>query len=161
MAESILIPALSGLAGIVIGAWVNALLTTRRERWNLKRDLYSRLLESLGEAKNALETLWDFEVNKPYPQGELAQEGRGHLMEKLMERESKAVEEIRRATSIAAIMLGPEAIEALDSLQSEWNKAEKENTYFEHLDRRAAAAKNAYTVLVNAAMKDLKMGKAA
>lgn len=159
MGESTLVTALVGLIGIAIGAWLNALLTTRRERWNLTRDLYSRLLESLGEAKYALNKLCDLELNEPYSQDESVQEGRRKWIEKLMERESRVVEEIRRATSVAAIMLGEEAIQALDKLQSEWAEAEKADSYFDHLDRRTAAANKAYALLVNAARKDLKMGK--
>ena len=160
MSDSALITALAGLVGIAIGAWLNSLLTTRRERWNLRRDLYSRLLEGLGEARYALDNLWDLEVNRPYSESELVQESRKEFIQRLMESESTAIQEVRRATSVAAIMLGHEAIQVLDKLQSEWAEAEKEDTYFSHLDRRFAAVKNAYVLMVNTARKDLKMEKA-
>jgi hypothetical protein len=38
-----IVSAMSGLIGGIIGVWLNSVVTTRRERWNLKRDLYTRL----------------------------------------------------------------------------------------------------------------------
>ena len=48
------ITAIFGLGGMIFGSWMTASLTTRRERWNLKRQYYERLLKHIGEAKYAL-----------------------------------------------------------------------------------------------------------
>jgi len=146
-----------GLIGIVIGAWLNALLTTRRERWNLRRDLYTRLLENLGEAKAAQGSLWDLEVNDRHSDIESVVNYRKNRIEELSKRDDDAVQSIRRATSIAAIMLSNEALHTLNGLQFEWSKAKNENTYFNYLDTRTAATAKAYQLLVDAAKKDLRM----
>ena len=148
---------LVGLIGIVIGAWLNALLTTRRERWNLRRDLYTRLLENLGEAKAAQGSLWDLEVNDRHSDIESVVNYRKNRIEELSKRDDDAVQSIRRATSIAAIMLSNEALHTLNGLQFEWSKAKNENTYFNYLDTRTAATAKAYQLLVDAAKKDLRM----
>ncbi len=80
---------LVGLIGIVIGAWLNALLTTRRERWNLRRDLYTRLLENLGEAKAAQGSLWDLEVNDRHSDIESVVNYRKNRIEELSKRDEK------------------------------------------------------------------------
>ncbi len=156
--SNVLLTTLAGLIGIIIGAWLNALLTTRRERWNLRRDLYTRLLESLGEAKAGQDSLWDLEVNDPHSGIESVVKYRKDRIEDLSKQDAAAVEAIRRATSIAAIMLSDEALQALNGLQAEWSKAKNENTYFSYLDRRAGATARAYKLLVDAAKKDLRMG---
>jgi hypothetical protein len=46
-----LVAALFGVLGVGFGAWLNALLATRKERWEFKRSLYCRLLEHLYEAE--------------------------------------------------------------------------------------------------------------
>lgn len=51
-----LVAALAGLVGIGLGAWLNSLFATRKERWEFKRDIYVRLLTHLQEASNILAT---------------------------------------------------------------------------------------------------------
>jgi hypothetical protein len=70
-------------------------------------------------------------------------------------RESRAEEEIRRATSVAAIMLRDEAIKALKSFQREWSLSGKAESWDEHVSIRLDAARKAHEVLVKAAKKDL------
>ena len=149
-----IIAAAGGALVVAVGAWLNALLTNRRERWNLRRELYSRLLEHLGEAVDALELLYDNVLSGPGRDEELEKAWDARI-NKLTERESQAEEEIRRATSVAAIMLNDEAIEALKSLHKEWKLSGPADTWDEEVGIRLSAAKKAYSVLVAAAKKDL------
>ena len=71
--------------------------------------------------------------------------------------ESQAVDNIRRATSVAVIMLSADAMRALRLCASEWTAAANEDSYYEYLDRRMAATKDAYSLVVDAARRDLKM----
>lgn len=147
------IAAVGGALVVAVGAWLNALLTTRRERWNLRRELYSRLLEHLGEAADALELLYQKVLSGPW-QGDL-EKAWDDMIDQLTERESRAIEEIRRAASVAAIMLSDEAIEALDSLHKELNLSGPVDTWDEEVGIRLSAVKKAYKVLIAAAKKDL------
>ena len=139
-----------------IKAQISAELWVQQTRWNLKRDIYTRLLENLGEAADALDKMWK-SAERPYPEDE---EGRTCLrqwQDELRERESKAVDEIRRATSVAAIMLGETALVALHKLQAGWAEAEAADNYAEYLDRQTAAVNNAYKLLVVSAKEDLRL----
>jgi hypothetical protein len=153
MADGVMIAVIAGIAGITgiaIGAW----LTTQRERWNLRRELYTRLLENLGEAADALELLYDAALAGP-GRDEKAKNQWDIRISKLTERESRAEEGIRRATSVAAIMLNDEAIKALKSLQKEWNLSGQVESMGEHVFIRLNAVRKAYNVLVAAAKNDL------
>jgi hypothetical protein len=59
-------------------------------------------------------------------------------------REIDGVEKIRRATSIARMMINDKSLRALEDLQSEWAKAERADSYFEHVDMRGGATAKAY-----------------
>ena len=51
MLDAAMITASAVLFGATVGALLNAGLTTRRERWNLRRELFTRLLEGQGQVK--------------------------------------------------------------------------------------------------------------
>lgn len=149
---AVLASLLTGLLGIAVGSW----FTTRRERWTLRCELYTRLLEHLGEAVDALELLYDAVLAGP-GQGETAGNQWDIRIRQLTERESRAAEEIRRATSVATIMLSDEALKVLKSLQKGWNLSGQAESWGEHVSIRLEAAQKAYTVLVAAAKKDLHL----
>ena len=150
---------LGGLIGMVTGAVLNAWLTTRRERWNLKRDLYTRLLEHLGEAKHALDGLFETETTmRPVGPNPVSEEWWKARRRTLMSKASKAADKIRRATSVAAILLNAEAIEALKKLEAEWAKADAEPDPFDVFDQRLASVQRAYELVLAAARADLRIG---
>lgn len=148
--DSAVVGGLAGLGGIVVGALLQSLLTTRRERWNLKRDLYTRLLENLGKAKTALDGLWEAEAGDPARFS-------GEWSAGLVEQEASAVAEITRAASVAGMMLNRNTVEALESLQREWGKARRAHTMFEEVDHRLAAVGEAYRLVLAAARRDLRL----
>ena len=139
-----------------IKAQISAELWVQQTRWNLKRDIYTRLLENLGEAADALDKLWT-SAERPYPGDEEGRMRHRQWEEALKERESKAVDEIRRATSVAAIMLGDTALAALHKLQAAWAAAEAADNYGDYLDRQTAAVGGAYKLLVASAKEDLRL----
>lgn len=154
MLDAAMITAFAVLFGALLGALLNAGLTTRRERWNLRRELFTRLLENLGEAVDALELLYDALRAGPGPAEKFKNQW-DIKIGRLTERESRAEEEIRRATSVATIMLTDEALKALKSLQNEWNLSKQAESWNEHVSIRLEGARKAYDVLVKAAKKDL------
>ena len=154
MLDAAMITASAVLFGALVGALLNAGLTTRRERWNLRRELFTRLLENLGETVDALELLYDVLRAGPGPT-EKAKNQWDIRIGRLTERESRAEEEIRRATSVAAIMLTDEALKALKSFRKEWNLSKQAESWDEHVSIRLEGARKAYDVLVKAAKKDL------
>jgi regulator of protease activity HflC (stomatin/prohibitin superfamily) len=154
MIDTAMIAAPAGFLGGVVGALVTAHLTTQRERWNLRRELYTRLLENLGEVVDALELLHDALRAGPGPT-EKAKDQWDIRIGRLTERESRAEEEIRRATSVAAIMLTNEALKALKSFRKEWKLSEQAESSDEHISIRLEGARKANDLLVNAAKKDL------
>ncbi len=154
MLDSVMIASFSGFLGGMVGAWLSEILTTGRERWNLRREIYTRLLEHLGEAADALELLYEAVLAGP-GRGEEAEDQWDIRIAKLTDRESRAEGEIRRATSVAAIMLSDEAIKALKSLQKEWDLSGKAESWGEHVSIRLDAVRKAYDVLLAAAKNDL------
>lgn len=159
MPIDVVLPIAAGLAGIILGAWLNAWLTVRRERWHLKRDLYTRLLEHLGEARYALDGLWDTEtIELPNWGSEDAKRAWRARREAFSEIEKKAMEEVRKASSVATILLRKEALDALEALEKEWAKATHgADSFFELFDARLAVARRAYDAIASAARRDLRM----
>jgi hypothetical protein len=157
MFETAIIAAVAGLSGVALGAWLNALLTTRRERWNLRRELYTQLIENLSEVKDALDRLYHLENTFPSSGCEQMEKEWEERIKVQQDRESKAIAEVRRVASVAAIMLGQNALDAIEKLWTEWSEAKDADSYSEHINLRTRSAKKAYELLIQAARKDLKM----
>ena len=139
-----------------VKAQISGELWVQQTRWNLKRDIYTRLLENLGEAAYALDKLWVAE-DRSYSDDEEVRKNIEAWKAALRDRQSRAVNEIRRATSVAAIMLGEVALAALKKLQVEWVEADAVDSYGEYLDKETAAVDNAYKLLVISARDDLRL----
>jgi len=97
-----LVATLAGLLGIGLGAWLNSLFATRKERWEFKRSIYCQLLEHLHEAAIVLETMARTRDRELSPQF------------------AAAVVEIRRARAVAALILDRGTSLALDDLDRRW-----------------------------------------
>jgi hypothetical protein len=130
------------------------MLTLRRERWHLKKDLYSRLLENVGEARNALDGLLEMEMSGSQVHNE---EGRRTRRASLVSQESKATAEIRRAASVAAMLLTADAVSALHEMDSKLTKALDEPNLFDVFDLRLASVRRAYDVVLSSATADLRI----
>ena len=148
-----LVTAVVGAAAVVVaalaGAWINSYLSTRRERWNLRRDLYTRLLENLGEANEAIYGLMHT-TQSTLPEEELIPRIT-HLNEQALE----AYKQIQRAASVAAILLGDEALQALHELRHEVVKARQTTDQLKYLDEERAAVIKAQRLVVSAARREL------
>jgi len=102
--ESILL-ALVGLAGIAVGAWLNSALALRRERWHLKRDLYTRLQEGLLESR--LRVVWLRHDHTP----------------ENFERVRAGTNDLTRVGAVAAVILPDRICTILDTIGVHWATA--------------------------------------
>ena len=131
---TILAALIAAVAGL-FGAWLNSRLTTRRERWTFKRDLYLRLLEHLHEASVALETV-----------------ARTRDLE-MVKRFATAVEEVRRARAIAALVLDRDTSRALDQLDASWRSLRDENVQV--VKEGVELLRTTYQAVLRVARRDL------
>ncbi len=147
------VTAIVGAAAVVVaalaGAWINSYLSTRRERWNLRRDLYTRLLENLGEANEAIYGLMQG-VKSDLPEEELTKR-----FNRLNDQALDAYKQIQRATSVAAILLSDEAVQALRDWRHEAIRAHQATDQLELLVKERAAVGKAYRLVVDAAGREL------
>lgn len=132
-----------------IKAEITGDLWERQNRSMFKRDIYVRLLENLGVASMALDRLYD--AATIYPNSE--ERWIAGQREKL----TTALEEIHRATGVAAVILNMDAITALARLEAELAKADHAESYFKHVSDRLEAVKDAYTHIQRAAKTDLML----
>ena len=107
-----------------IKAQIGGTLWVEQERWNLKRDVYARLLENLTRCEDALRMYAD--LRKTTARGD-DWESRG-LREKWRSEAHEALREIRRAASVAAIMLPEDARRVLDEFQFLWSSPDYSRT---------------------------------
>ena len=155
-----MVEALTGAVVVLLAVWLGQSLATRRERWNLKRDLYTRLLENLGEAKEALPNLMqviqspiepgipDEEIDPPHSEWD-------RKVGLLNEQVFGALNRVRQATSVAAILLSDEALNALEQLQNEHIVARRQTHHLKYLSDELWAVKTSYNLIVKAARQDL------
>jgi hypothetical protein len=124
-----------------------------QKRWELKRDLYSMLLEGLYEEKSALVRLAKEEKGSVVAP-EFANLKELIIKEKHMQSQ-EALKKIKKALALAHLVLDEEAIKALEELASKWDKSlgeGVENFYTQRLE----AVTNTHSKVVQAAIEDLK-----
>jgi hypothetical protein len=123
------------------GAWLNSHLTTRREQWTFKHDLYSRLLEHLHEASVLIEGMIRTGKIDKFP----------NLI--------AAIGDARRARAVARLFLHPDTRRALDELDATWRSLHgvTDKAGVEVLKERVAAIRIAYDAVVAAGHKDLRL----
>ncbi len=149
-----------GLFGIAFGAYLNSALARNRERWNLKRELYGQLLESLGELLHIIDIQGNWWSSGP-PDDALA-EFRKEREKELSAKEELLREKLRKTTSVATIMLPSTSLESLTAMQKQWATANDPNSdYDDYLRIHYSSTKEAYDSLVKAARRDLKIQRLA
>ena len=147
------------IAGAV-GGFIASLPRLRPERWQMKRELYSRLLEKLGEVVYVLdelimlaryvEEIGEGPLRAQDEERERALRDRGH----------DAYEEISRVSRIAAIVLRTEVLTVLGKMDVQLAKVERETPKGrEVLGAQRKIARTAYDLVLLAAKKDLGMGR--
>jgi len=136
-----LVAAVAGLLGIALGAWLNSLFATGKERWEFKRELYCRLLEHLYEVFRVLGML----VKTPE-------------LDKLNAFNAE-VEQIRRAHAVAALFLDRETNRAIEELDAAWKGFREIPS--EHLDdsfkQRVDLLSSTYQAVLRVARRDLSL----
>lgn len=128
-------------------------LWVEQARWDLKRDLYYRLLENLDETKRSIRNLLD--VFQSWPDSDALQQEWERKQARAEERLDRALAEIHRARAVSAIVLSDQALEVLDELyraRKPTGRAEEADEWLEH---EVAATNKAYALLVEAAKRDL------
>ena len=151
----LLVVILTLIAGVV-GGVIASLPRLRPERWQMKRELYSRLLEKLGEVVYVLDELI---ILAKY----VEEIGEGPLRAQDEERETAlrdrghdAYEEVNRVSRIAAIVLRQEVLAVLSRMDVQLVKAEREAPgRREALGSQRKIARTAYDLVLLAAKKDL------
>ena len=151
----LLVVILALIAGAV-GGLIASLPRLRPERWQMKRELYSRLLEELGEVVYVLDELIALARY-------VEQIGEGPLRVQDEERETglrdrghEAYEEIHRVSRIAAIVLRPDVLTVLGKMDVQLAKAERETPRGrEALESQRKIARTAYDLVLLAAKQDL------
>jgi hypothetical protein len=138
-------------AKIVNEAWV------QQKRWDLKRDMYSKLLENLAECRRIYSVIIDREQKDTFHDTPEDKERKNEWMKVQWEKEAESVDIIRRTKAMAGIFLSNVAMDALDKLEKEWSKAEETIDWWEHLDSGYGAANDAYKAILDAAKSDLQM----
>jgi hypothetical protein len=126
-------------------------LWERQNRWTFKRDLYIRLLENLGAARIALDYLYDTQTIY----NGMESEARTKRVADEQGKRHSALDDIQRATAVAALILNAEALAALAKLEREVAEAANAESYFHFVDEQLSAVKEAYEVLKSAARADL------
>jgi len=151
--------ALVGVLGVMIGAWLNSFLTTRRERWNLRLKLYTALLEGLNEAKETMQLILVLEVSDPGYVGDSepteAATQRREKRKELGTRFAQAVQRVRQTASVAQILLEKNALSSLDKLKREQQDSEPFISYFPPFDRQVRALIRTQRLVVEAARREL------
>lgn len=146
--------AIVGLIGIAFGAWLNSVLANNRERWALKRQLYSQLLESLGELIHTT----DMQIALLHRHGTSSDdEALSKRERELAVKDAIDQEQFRKTLSVAAIMLPAASLNTLDAMRKHWDAASQADSYDEHLDMYRSSTKKAYDSLIEAARRDLRI----
>ncbi len=145
------------IAGAV-GGLVAALSRLRPERWQMKKEIYSRLLDKLGEVVYALDELIALARH-------MEEIGEGPLRAQDEERERAlrdrghdAYEEIHRVSRVAAIVLRPDVLTALGKMDVQLARVERGTPRGrEALGAQRKIARTAYDLVLLAAKRDLGM----
>jgi hypothetical protein len=124
-----------------IKAEVSGNLWLRQRRWELERELYSRLLENLNEIRAIL---------RVYPAEENPTR-RAQYGERVVE----SIDATRRARAVGAALLKREAVEALDRLDVDWRALRELGDPGERFAARIEIVDAAYTSLITAAREGL------
>ena len=124
-----------------------------QQRWQLKRDLYMELLEALYSEKEAIFKLYDEEKREPPTDPELISL-RETFVSNNRDKSLSAIERISKVRGVAGVLLTAESQKALDDLALSWYKSiDGESPEF--YSTRLKAADKAYSIVLNAATKDL------
>ena len=140
-----------------IKAQIGAEMWVEQERWKLRRDLYMRLLENLGQVRTSTATFREMMG----PMGTLPT-GPGRDFQERWKQEEfsrcwKALDELQSVIRVAGVILGPEAIRQLDQLWQDMAKARSSDQVMQTVARYVEAVDRALDGLFKAAKTDLRL----
>jgi len=147
-----------------IKAQISGDLWDRQMKWNLKRDLYVRLLENLADMGKAVDDYESVMLMVYHPeedaQGKPAPQPSPEDWKQFREecraarqQVERIADELRRATTVSAIVLNDIALQALHEYELAMKKAhiEYDIEFYERMERRQAAVEKAITQVRDAA----------
>ena len=153
-----LIVVILALMAGVVGGFIASLPRLRPERWQMKKDLYGRLLEKLGEVIYVLDELMALATHGEEIGAGLLSTQEEERERQLRHRGHEAYEEINRVSRIAAIVLRPDVLTMLSKMDVQLAKAERDAPKSrDALASQRKIARTAYDLVLVAAKKDLGM----
>jgi hypothetical protein len=111
---SVIVPAASGLLGVGIGAW----LTTRRERWAIRREAYAELLQALGTIDLSMRRALRVAHSRS---GDVSKEEENEAAKAIF----RAMEQLVRARAQAGLLVSEETLGVLDFVEAEFRAADE------------------------------------
>ncbi len=158
--DPVIIQSLAGLLGSIIIAFLTARFTVANavkqfhaeHWWERKADAYSRIIESLHHMKNYCEReMEDLSGERKLPED---------TAKILKTRMSEAAEEIARAYDLGSFLICDEAVDLLDKLQKDREKARNEaQCYYDDLDGEWGAVTECLTTIREIAKRDLRVSQ--
>jgi len=139
-------------AKISTEAWVE------QKQWDLKRDLYSDLLEALYYTRHIADRIFDIDQKRIWADDDEQQQQRRNLIKQEGDKEAPYLQKIIKCRAIGDLVLTSDVINTLDKLQDAWVKANDADNFMAHVEERLTASKEAYDGLVILAREDLRIG---
>lgn len=142
---------LGGILVALLSSWFTVKFALRRfqsEKWFERRvEAYTKVIEALHFMKNCTERqLRAEEYGTDIPK---------EIESELISSYRKGLADLRRLTDMGALLFSSEAIEALDTMNTELKAATDEQSWWEHLDAEGAAISKCLARLRPIAKKDL------
>lgn len=140
------------LAGGALVPWISSRLSIRQSRWTQKRDIYARLLETLGEDDHTLTMLSNLETWPPASQlsAELIAYQKSEIS-KLQQKHNDLMREIYRVSSLARLFVSADAVAELNTISI----PSYEDNLDVPIDDRRSDLERTRSRIIAIAMKDL------
>jgi hypothetical protein len=138
-----------------IKAEVSGGLWLKQRRWDLRRDVYSQLLEGLQGVYDALDLMmWAQRQIGPTPAGP-AQDVHRATFRKGHDQMVQASRAVAKARALGNMLLTQDAVSALDRLEIQWNPVARGKDDLETYETLSAVAGNTIDDLTEIARRDL------
>ena len=138
-----------------IKAEISRISWVDQKRWELMRELYTELLDSLYSEKGAIFKLAD-EEKRPVPTDPELLVLREKFIEENRAQSLDAIKRISKVRGISGILLADDALKALDELARAWYQS-IEGKPEDFYAARLGAADKAYAIILKAATRDLNV----
>lgn len=131
---------------ISTGAWID------QRRWDLKRELYSKLLEVFHELRKttiSVATTYSPEQDKDFI------ERNKEFYDGQKKKQRELLDEAGRLTAVAALIVDEKALNAVDAFRQEGSVLDAENNPYRYMMGLCDSADRVYRLLLKEARQDL------